>query len=126
MDMVYTFIVAHQGIHGPISAGMKIPEVGSLDCILATFWPILQVHFVQAGLAIVWGTDGKPSKAFLVEELINETQGDFCKFIHNTSAKPIPGADDPDYPVAIFLCFVQHVQWTKTGGLAFVSDFQGV
>ncbi|RXW22094.1 hypothetical protein EST38_g3761 [Candolleomyces aberdarensis] len=44
---------------------------------------------------------------YLLEEKI---EGNFTKYIHN---------------VAEFLCFTQHVQYMKTGKLAFVSDYQG-
>ncbi|KAF8582345.1 hypothetical protein K439DRAFT_1271889, partial [Ramaria rubella] len=50
---------------------------------------------------------------------------DFHKFVHNGSALPLHTAMDPDYELTCFLCFAQHVQWTKTSGLAFVLDFQG-
>jgi len=33
--------------------------------------------------------------------------------------------DDSGYDLALFLAFTQHVQYVKTGSLAFVSDYQG-
>ncbi|KAJ7598200.1 hypothetical protein C8J56DRAFT_1038979 [Mycena floridula] len=32
---------------------------------------------------------------------------------------------DQVYNIAAFLCFSQHVQYLKTGGLAYISDYQG-
>ncbi|KAF8580165.1 hypothetical protein K439DRAFT_1521219, partial [Ramaria rubella] len=78
-----------------------------------------QVHFVKAGVAISRNANGKPMKAVLIEELIDTDQEDFRKFVHNGSVLPLPTAMDPDYELTCFLCFAQHVQWTKTGRLAF-------
>lgn len=62
----------------------------------------------------------------IVEQYINSVkEGPFRKFILNDRAVPIVAEGGPDYNLAEFLCFVQHIQWEKTGGLAFVSDFQG-
>jgi hypothetical protein len=68
---------------------------------------------------------GQPCKSTILEELIDASQGEFRKFVHNGSALPLLLPDDDDYDLACFLCFCQHVQWSKTGSLAFVSDFQG-
>ncbi|KAJ7588447.1 hypothetical protein C8J56DRAFT_1080475 [Mycena floridula] len=32
---------------------------------------------------------------------------------------------DEGYDIAAFLCFCQHVQYLKTDGLAYLSDYQG-
>ncbi|KAF8529987.1 hypothetical protein JB92DRAFT_3189866 [Gautieria morchelliformis] len=109
MDMVYCFA----------SAGVMLS--GSSRLTLCA-----QVRFVNAGLAIIRNTEGKATKALLLEELIDASQGSFRKFVHNGSAKPLPNCMSKDYNLACFLCFAQHVQWTKTGGLDFVSDFQGM
>lgn len=84
-----------------------------------------QVRFVKAGVAISRDALGKFTKAVLVEELINNADEEFRKYAHNTTAEPAPAPTETDYTLAAFLCFSQHVQWTKTGGLAFVSNFQG-
>ncbi|CAK5271942.1 unnamed protein product [Mycena citricolor] len=68
---------------------------------------------------------------FLNEELI-EYSGDnnelFVKFINNASAVTVCsiGPDSVHYPVAIFLCFMQHIQYEKSKGLVFLSDLQGL
>lgn len=78
-------------------------------------------------MAVVYGGDGKPCSAAILKEYIGETtQGNFHKFIHNTSALPLVGPGHYDLALAEFLCFAQHVQWDKTQGLAYLSDFQGV
>ncbi|KAF8581373.1 hypothetical protein K439DRAFT_1354108, partial [Ramaria rubella] len=109
MDMVYRFVKNHANQNPPNTPLIPIPEV----------------HFVKAGVAISRNADGKPTKAVLIEELIDTDQEDFRKFVHNGSALPLPTAMDPDYELTCFLCFAQHVQWMKAGRLAFVSDFQG-
>ncbi|KAF8505176.1 hypothetical protein JB92DRAFT_2737434, partial [Gautieria morchelliformis] len=119
MDMVYCFVKRHVGK----------AAVGKCWCHLSDSCRLTlhgQVHFVNAGLAIIRNTEGKAAKALLLEQLIDASQGLFRKFVHNGSAKPLPDCGSQDYNLACFLCFAQHVQWTKTGGLAFISDFQGM
>ncbi|KIJ41425.1 hypothetical protein M422DRAFT_255630 [Sphaerobolus stellatus SS14] len=58
----------------------------------------------------------------MAEEMISEP---FVKHMNNTSPEPLPDLDEEDLHHAEFLWFAQHVQWEKTGGLAFISDFQG-
>ncbi|KAF8583666.1 hypothetical protein K439DRAFT_1348014 [Ramaria rubella] len=108
-DMVYCFVKNHAN-QNPLNTPLIL---------------ILKVHFVKAGVAINRNANGKPTKAMLIEELIDTDQEDFRKFVHNGSALPLPTAMAPNYELTCFLCFVQHVQWTKTGGLVFVLDFQG-
>ncbi|KAJ7855087.1 hypothetical protein B0H13DRAFT_1454311, partial [Mycena leptocephala] len=64
---------------------------------------------------------------YLVEEVIDEEQDGFYKFINNGSAVPLPlPATDPSLSVlAEFLAFGQHVQYYKTGGMVYLSDLQG-
>ncbi|KAF8584519.1 hypothetical protein K439DRAFT_1345786, partial [Ramaria rubella] len=109
MDMVYRFMRNHQAKQPETTPGIQIPNV----C------------FVHSGLALIHGADGKTAKAALLEEVIDTTYGDFHKFIHNGLATPLLPPSDPDYMLASFLSFAQHIQWTKTGGLAFILDFQG-
>lgn len=80
-----------------------------------------QTSFVACALAI---TNAAKDKVFLVEEMI---EGSYLKYIHNSIAQPSNEVDgDPDAKeTAIFLCFVQHAQYELTGGLAFVTDYQG-
>ncbi|KAG2342758.1 hypothetical protein BDR05DRAFT_1000732 [Suillus weaverae] len=68
---------------------------------------------------------GSSCTGFLVEELIKGGQDEFVKFIHNMDSNPLLDYDDYRYEVALFFAFTQHVQYIKTGGLAFISDYQG-
>ncbi|CAK5275062.1 unnamed protein product, partial [Mycena citricolor] len=64
--------------------------------------------------------------------LLKKSTGDnnklFFKFINNARAAPVCsiGPDSVHYPIAIFLCFMQHVQYEKSKGLVFLSDLQGL
>ena len=89
------------------------------------------MQYVQCGLAI-----SKPKgqacpghSAYLIEEYIetNKTGGKgwFIKYLNNSSARPRQFEDPRQTLRAKFLSFAQHVQFWKTDGLAFVSDFQG-
>ncbi|KAJ7630219.1 hypothetical protein FB45DRAFT_832782 [Roridomyces roridus] len=81
------------------------------------------MRFVSAGLAI---SQSNQQEAFMVEEWIDpETQGPFVKYIHNNSGRP-RDFERADHQIrAEFLSFCQHVQYFKTNGAAYISDFQG-
>ena len=64
-------------------------------------------------------------EAYLLEEVLPGLKTDFVKYLHNASAASELSSDDPDYQLAQFLMFIQHVQYAITGGIAYVSDFQG-
>ena len=95
------------------------------------------MQYVQCGLAISKPEDNHPShsvatrthSAYLIEEYIEteKTSGKnwFIKYVNNSSAKPRLFKDPKKNLRAEFLSFAQHVQFWKTEGLAFVSDFQG-
>ncbi|KAF8531774.1 hypothetical protein JB92DRAFT_2690708 [Gautieria morchelliformis] len=129
MDMVYLLLC-----EAPCGESCSVP--GRLCSARGKCWCHLsdpsrltlhgQIRFVNAGLAIIRNMEGKATKALLLEQLIDAGQGLFRKFVHNGSAKPLLDCGSQDHNLACFLCFVQHVQWTKTGGLAWVSDFQGM
>lgn len=94
---------------------------------------ILQFRFVAAGMAIAQkpldNTGPSPTTnraAYLLEEILPGKKSDFVKYLHNASATSELSADDPDYQHAEFLMFIQHVQYAITGGVAYVSDFQGM
>ncbi|KAJ7592345.1 hypothetical protein C8J56DRAFT_781229, partial [Mycena floridula] len=80
----------------------------------------LRPRFVECGIALAMqsGTLG----GSLIEE---EIQGEFMKYVLNSRAVPIMCPRDQGYDIAAFLCFCQHVQYLKTGGLAYISDYQG-
>ncbi|CAK5265846.1 unnamed protein product [Mycena citricolor] len=91
---------------------------------------IPKICFVEGGIALVHdSTVGKNVHAasshhrtLVIEELIESL---FVKFVHNHAPVPYLAADHPLFYVADFLCFTQHVQYEKLGGLVFISDYQG-
>ena len=92
---------------------------------------VLQFFLVAAGMAIAQKSiDNGPSPttncvAYLLEEVLPGKKSDFIKYLHNVSASSDLSSDDPDYQAALFLMFIQHVQYAITGGIACGSDFQG-
>lgn len=95
--------------------------------------PIPQLRFVKAAVAYseksldnASGTSSSTSHraAYLLEELL-PGDSSFIKYIHNADAVPLQDHDEPGYDTAIFLCFIQHVQFILTHGQAYISDFQG-
>ncbi|KAG2035985.1 hypothetical protein BDR03DRAFT_1012103 [Suillus americanus] len=68
---------------------------------------------------------GSTRAVFLLEELIEGGDDIFVKFIHNMDANPLLNELDYGYDMAEFFVFTQHVQYVKTGKLAFISDYQG-
>ena len=93
---------------------------------------IIRFRFVAAGMAITQeAMDNGPSPttnraAYILEEILPGRKSDFIKYFHNASATSDLLHDDPDYHLAEFLMFIQHVQYAITGGVAYVSDFQGM
>ncbi|KAG1721566.1 hypothetical protein EDB19DRAFT_1917239 [Suillus lakei] len=93
---------------------------------------IPRLRFVEAGLALSHdqvqpGHKSKspirmPRAGYLVEELITD---DFLKYIHNMDCNPMLDPYEVGYEIAEFLACTQHIQYAKTGGLAFISDYQG-
>ncbi|KAG6372778.1 hypothetical protein JVT61DRAFT_7177 [Boletus reticuloceps] len=101
-----------------------------------------RLRFVDAGLVLAYAerptssgpfsgrsNAGTLSSVYLAEEVIpsigEEGTDGFIKFIHNANAAPRELDDPAANEIAEFLSFTQHVQYTKTGGLAFLSDYQG-
>ncbi|KAJ7195314.1 hypothetical protein GGX14DRAFT_404019 [Mycena pura] len=64
-------------------------------------------------------------RAYLVEEFMPWGNGEFMKFVQNGNTVPLLDEDYPLYNLAQFLRFTQHVQYEKSGGLGFISDYQG-
>ncbi|KIO08753.1 hypothetical protein M404DRAFT_22604 [Pisolithus tinctorius Marx 270] len=94
---------------------------------------IPHLHFVEAGLALVYSTTSKgPSTsagsvvaAYLLEERIECGDSKFMKFIHNVQYSSLLKPDHNTFHIAEFLIFMQHIQYMKTDGLAYISDYQG-
>ncbi|KDQ50824.1 hypothetical protein JAAARDRAFT_141372 [Jaapia argillacea MUCL 33604] len=87
---------------------------------------IPSLRFVNAGIAVVHTGHGSLHAGYLVEEMIDsDDHGSFIKYIHNGTAVPALDPSDELYGLAQFLCFTQHVQYAKTGGSVYISDYQG-
>jgi hypothetical protein len=107
---------------------------------------IPRMRFVDAGIALAFShhssnTQGTSNQAptadvkagtfsavYLLEEPVTfDSPGNqsFTKFIHNKDCEPSLDDDEYGYDLAVFLAFTQHIQYAKTDGLAFVSDYQG-
>ncbi|KAG6818633.1 hypothetical protein H0H93_003300 [Arthromyces matolae] len=87
---------------------------------------IPQMRFVQAALAIEDVEENQEARAFLLEEVIEESEGSkFRKYMNNVSPVPLPLLSSGDIERGQFLAFSQHVQYFKTRKMAFVSDYQG-
>ena len=105
MGIVYNFINEHETNTGH-SPSFLIPKM----------------DFVKSVLAIS-ETD---QEVFLLEEVINEeVEGPFIKYIGNGSVTPYNFLKGDEHRQGEFLSFCQHVQFLKTKGLAFFSNFQG-
>ena len=85
-------------------------------------FPIPDMRYVKAALAIAKHVD---NEIYLIEELIGEEDGGFEKYINNVYAVPLSTNDLQRKERGDFLAFTQHIQYTKTKKLAFVSDQQG-
>ncbi|KAG2079044.1 hypothetical protein BDR04DRAFT_997301 [Suillus decipiens] len=91
------------------------------------------LRFVEAGLALSHDhaqsghhkskLQTMPQAVYLVEELITD---EFFKYIHNMDCNPMLDPDEVGYEIAVFLACTQHIQYAKTSGLAFISDYQGM
>ena len=101
LDLVYNFVKSALQCHG-----------------LPTF-PIPQMWFVKAMLAIL---QDQHQEVYTIEEAIDET---FMKYISNDNSCPLLQRDPGSEEIGEFLAFVQHVQYEKSGQMAFVADFQG-
>ncbi|KAI6005573.1 hypothetical protein EDD15DRAFT_2358723 [Pisolithus albus] len=102
---------------------------------------IPRLRFVDAGLLLTYSSaavatpegskrPAKPSgmvcTMFLAEEFIpTMSDADFVKYIHNGNAVPCELISERAEEIALFLAFTQHVQYTRTGGQVYISDYQG-
>lgn len=88
-----------------------------------------QFRFVHAALAVEQAKPSRDTRAFLLEEEIEEaTEGKFRKYFNNTSPVPFQFSENTtaNRLRADFLAFTQHLQFWKTGKLVFVADYQGM
>ncbi|KAF9532558.1 hypothetical protein CPB83DRAFT_738630, partial [Crepidotus variabilis] len=91
---------------------------------------VMQFRFVHAVLAYAQkppDVSGKSQSShcavYMLEELLEKEQ--FVKYIHNTGSIPLPKWHETGFDIAVFLCFIQHVQYQITDRMIFISDFQG-
>jgi hypothetical protein len=87
------------------------------------------LRWVDAAIGFI-SRSGGDTLTVLLEELIpqqpqKKNEITFWKYVHNTDCKPIGRAGTPENLTALYLAFIQHIQWEMTQGLAYTSDFQG-
>ena len=82
-----------------------------------------KIRYVRCGMLMSKKEAKKNKTCLLVEERI--PSGKWHKYVHNAQQAPHSSLDSEARDLAEYLCFVQHIQWWKTRGLAFISDFQG-
>ena len=88
-------------------------------------------RFVKAAIAVEQSESSSTSvnlkkTAFLLKQVIDSnTEGPFRKFLNNVSPEPLVMKTKDDEMRAKFLAFSQHVQYVKTKGTVYVSDYQG-
>ncbi|KAK0221319.1 hypothetical protein IW262DRAFT_1272129 [Armillaria fumosa] len=90
--------------------------------------PILTLSFVEAAIILNMKLESVKASNFqgftaLVEWKLPTHK--FTKYISNSSPLPIPGLDVDAHAKALFLCFLQHVQFHYLFRKVFVSDYQG-
>ncbi|KAJ7128867.1 hypothetical protein C8R46DRAFT_884835, partial [Mycena filopes] len=120
--MVFTYSFIHHSIARAANPPpFEIPELRFVNAGVALVHEQLSGPMVNVGKSVV-------SRSYLLEEMIDEQRDGFHKFITNASAVPLSlRTRDKSLPViAEFLAFTQHVQYYKTGGLAYLSDLQGI
>jgi Alpha-kinase family len=90
--------------------------------------PIPVLRFARSMIAIV--RENSMEKVFLIEEWLNlddRSGRKYLKYLGNHFPESCVRPTDPPeaHELAEFLIFAQHVQWKKTGGRVFTSDYQG-
>ncbi|KAJ6617309.1 hypothetical protein B0H10DRAFT_1948394 [Mycena sp. CBHHK59/15] len=114
---VGTFKTAHTGYLTLVH--LRTHGLGRVenDCVVAK-------HMYRSRNPKPGNTGGWVVQTYLVEEFIDTEAEEFVKYIHNGDTGPLLSQEDPFYDIADFLCFTQHVQYLKSSGLVFLSDFQ--
>ena len=89
--------------------------------------PIPKLRFTRSMIAIV--RESTMEKAFLIKEWLDpdDEERPFVKYLGNRFPEPCVPLTAPlgAHEIAEFLSFAQHVQWEKSSGLVFTSDYQG-
>jgi hypothetical protein len=117
LNFAYAHINQFIADHDPPQAPFTIPELRFVNGAVA---------FAQKEVDVM-GAPNSHRAVYLLEELLKlRDKSTFEKYIHNANATPLQEVDEPGYETAIFLCFIQHMQFVKTHYQAYVSDFQGI
>lgn len=112
--MEFTYQLIDKRISEAGNPSSEIPRLRFVDSAIV---------FVQKDVASGVNLAPLSNRAvYLLEELIN---GVFRKYVHNGFAGPLPDPDEDGRSTAEFLCFTQHLQYSATFGLVFISDYQG-
>lgn len=121
LSEVYEFMMWFIGENGPCE--YSIPNLRFVRAAIAT--SVSRVPSRSRSALQPPQLASAVTSSHLLEEKID---GAFVKYIHNADAGPnrrLTPDDEPYYHIAVFLSFTQHAQYHLTGGLAFVSDYQG-
>jgi Alpha-kinase family len=104
MELVYDFI-----------------SEAAAECGTPSF-EIPAMRFVKSALAVA---ENDNHDTYMIEEVIDEADGKFVKYIGNSSAVVNEFQDKSLRETAEFLAFCQHVQYSRTQEMAFIGDYQG-
>jgi Alpha-kinase family len=105
MRLVYEFMERENGSLGT-KPPFKVPEMRYVNVVLAV-------------------ANNHKRETYLLEEVVDKSDGDFRKYINNTTANVLSQTDPERQYVGSFLSFAQHVQMLETKEHVFVSDQQG-
>jgi len=105
----------------------NIPHLCFMDAGLLLAYSNALATTKDGGLLLV-KTSTIVSMMYLGKELIPiPSDGeDFVKYIRNGDAAPCDLLDPDAENIAQFLAFTQHIQYVKTGGHVYISDYQGI
>ena len=119
LTYAYNFIhstIRKQGEEPP----MPIPSLRFVHAVLA---------YAQKSLDASGTSSSRQSSShravYLLEELLPIDKKPFIKYIHNGDAVPNVQPQEEGYETALFLSFIQHIQYHFTGENVYISDFQG-
>ncbi|KAG0702888.1 hypothetical protein DFH29DRAFT_804275, partial [Suillus ampliporus] len=108
MGMTYTFID-------------EMLKTGKVPKDIEDLVPHLRL--VRAALTVPIDTNNSNVSAnYLVEEKISSK---FLKYINNNSTIPVRGLHAKEANIALFLCFMQHIQYHLSNHMVYLSDLQG-
>ena len=112
------------------SPPFKIPRLRFIDAGLVLAYSFAEVvtNALEKTGQLAKPGGGTVSTIYLAEELIpTSSNGEkFVKYIHNGDAAPCDLFDSKAEEIAEFLAFTQHVQYIKTDGQVYISDYQGM